>query len=107
MKTKNAIITGTLIVFGLMNTSNLFAGDEGSKIKVSKEDTNIKQDDPQNISTDKDLPELKLEQIYNRQYLDDLVALPWLIKEVIIRPAKKSENTVEKKQCDNKQTACK
>jgi len=108
MKTTNAIIAGVLIVISLMSTTKLFASDKDLNAQAKTENAINRQDNTQKVSADDSIiADSTMNQSDYRQYLEDLVALPWLIKEVVIRPAKKSENTAEKKQCGIKQTAYK
>jgi hypothetical protein len=101
MKTKIGGMLITLVLVIMANTEQLIAGDNLMKSQniISSEETN--KSDVQSNSTasamiDEYDSSVKVIQDTDRQYWEDLVAVPWIMQAVIVKPSKKVTKASDK-----------
>jgi hypothetical protein len=102
MKTKNILIVIAIVVTNLVSIGRAYAADrttdsvsELDKINSAIEKT-IKFEAPKvevNSESDSDNLQLTADQ-FDRETLENLTMVPWMIREVVVRPMKKNVKNV-------------
>jgi hypothetical protein len=110
MKTKNTLLIVAVAIANLISLSSAFASDKVVDAEIALETVNneiensIKFKVPQieNFEEIVFVNQVNKEEPADRETLEDLTAVPWMIKEVVVRPMiknVKNSNEIEVTAC--------
>jgi hypothetical protein len=98
MKTRNTLLAILVIIANLSTIGKAYANDKVNDANIALESINNKIENfvkfqiPKVETVDETCIEINVEEVesVNRVTLEDLTAVPWMIKEVIVKSKKKN-----------------